>query len=186
MVLELLQAVADHGRRQTQVPAGGGQAAEFDHAGEHLHVLQQHRHVSLPIRSIVCFRLKLLGEPARFTAARDQPSTDGGADRPPKSREGVAAMEPILWEWLSMAVRWLHVIAGIAWIGSSFYFVHLDSSLKQRPGLPDGRRRRRLAGPWRRLLPHGQVSGGAGADAGVADLVQVGGLRHLALAAWVC
>ncbi len=47
-------------------------------------------------------------------------------------------MEPILWEWLNMAVRWLHVIAGIAWIGSSFYFVHLDSSLKQRPGLPEG------------------------------------------------
>ena len=47
-------------------------------------------------------------------------------------------MEPILWEWLNMAVRWLHVIAGIAWIGSSFYFVHLDLSLKQRPGLPEG------------------------------------------------
>ena len=47
-------------------------------------------------------------------------------------------MEPILWEWLSMAVRWLHVIAGIAWIGSSFYFVHLDSSLKKRDGLPEG------------------------------------------------
>ena len=47
-------------------------------------------------------------------------------------------MEPILWEWLNMAVRWLHVIAGIAWIGSSFYFVHLDSSLKKRPGLPEG------------------------------------------------
>lgn len=43
-----------------------------------------------------------------------------------------------MWEWLSMAVRWLHVIAGIAWIGSSFYFVHLDLSLKQRPGLPEG------------------------------------------------
>lgn len=47
-------------------------------------------------------------------------------------------MGPILWEWLSMGVRWLHVIAGIAWIGSSFYFVHLDQSLKQRPGLPEG------------------------------------------------
>ncbi|MGD9508171.1 MAG: urate hydroxylase PuuD [Geminicoccaceae bacterium] len=47
-------------------------------------------------------------------------------------------MELVLWEWLSMSVRWLHVIAGIAWIGSSFYFVHLDSSLKQRPGLPEG------------------------------------------------
>jgi uncharacterized membrane protein len=30
------------------------------------------------------------------------------------------------------------VIAGIAWIGSSFYFVHLDSSLKRREGLPEG------------------------------------------------
>ena len=47
-------------------------------------------------------------------------------------------MGPVLWEWLNLGVRWLHVIAGIAWIGSSFYFVHLDSSLKQRPGLPEG------------------------------------------------
>ena len=44
----------------------------------------------------------------------------------------------VLWEWLDMAVRWLHVIAGIAWIGSSFYFVHLDLSLKRREGLPEG------------------------------------------------
>ena len=35
-------------------------------------------------------------------------------------------------------LRWLHVIAGIAWIGSSFYFIHLDLSLKPRPGLPAG------------------------------------------------
>jgi uncharacterized membrane protein len=47
-------------------------------------------------------------------------------------------MESIFWEWLNMGVRWLHVIAGIAWIGSSFYFVHLDSSLKKREGLPAG------------------------------------------------
>jgi uncharacterized membrane protein len=31
--------------------------------------------------------------------------------------------------WLGMALRWLHVIAGIAWIGASFYFVWLDNSL---------------------------------------------------------
>ena len=47
-------------------------------------------------------------------------------------------MEIILWTWVDFALRWLHVIAGIAWIGSSFYFVHLDSSLQRRPGLPDG------------------------------------------------
>src|SRR3954464_233101 len=32
-------------------------------------------------------------------------------------------------EFLSMLVRWLHVIAGVAWIGSSFYFIWLDNSL---------------------------------------------------------
>src|SRR5678815_5638881 len=44
----------------------------------------------------------------------------------------------IFWEWLSFAARWLHVITGIAWIGSSFYFVALDLGLRQRPGLPVG------------------------------------------------
>jgi uncharacterized membrane protein len=38
-------------------------------------------------------------------------------------------MEAHLIEMLGMLVRWLHVIAGIAWIGSSFYFVWLDNSL---------------------------------------------------------
>jgi uncharacterized membrane protein len=42
----------------------------------------------------------------------------------------------IFWDWLSFAARWLHVITGIAWIGSSFYFIALDLGLTQRPGLP--------------------------------------------------
>jgi uncharacterized membrane protein len=45
---------------------------------------------------------------------------------------------PVLIEWVSATLRWLHVVAGIAWIGSSFYFIHLDLSLKPRPGLPPG------------------------------------------------
>jgi len=45
-------------------------------------------------------------------------------------------MIPFLIDWSELLIRWLHIIAGIAWIGSSFYFVHLDLSLKQRPGLP--------------------------------------------------
>ena len=32
-------------------------------------------------------------------------------------------------EWLNLAIRWLHLTAGIAWIGSSFYFVWLDMHL---------------------------------------------------------
>jgi uncharacterized membrane protein len=47
-------------------------------------------------------------------------------------------MEPLIWDWVSLLVRWLHVIAGIAWIGSSFYFIHLDASLKRHGGLPEG------------------------------------------------
>jgi uncharacterized membrane protein len=40
--------------------------------------------------------------------------------------------------WIEMALRWLHVITGIAWIGSSFYFVWLDNHLVKRDGLPEG------------------------------------------------
>lgn len=47
-------------------------------------------------------------------------------------------MGGILWEWIDLATRWLHVVAGIAWIGSSFYFVHLDASIKKGPELPRG------------------------------------------------
>ena len=39
----------------------------------------------------------------------------------------------LLSEWLEFAVRWLHVITGIAWIGSSFYFIALDLGLRKRP-----------------------------------------------------
>ena len=45
-------------------------------------------------------------------------------------------MQDILWVWAEAFLRWLHVVAGIAWIGSSFYFIHLDYSLKKREGLP--------------------------------------------------
>ncbi len=36
-------------------------------------------------------------------------------------------------DYLGMLLRWLHVIAGIAWIGSSFYFIWLDHSLEPPP-----------------------------------------------------
>jgi uncharacterized membrane protein len=41
-------------------------------------------------------------------------------------------------EWANFLLRWVHVIAGIGWIGSSFYFIHLDLSLRKREGLPEG------------------------------------------------
>jgi uncharacterized membrane protein len=38
-------------------------------------------------------------------------------------------MEAYASEWLQLLLRWIHLITGIAWIGSSFYFVFLDNSL---------------------------------------------------------
>jgi uncharacterized membrane protein len=39
-------------------------------------------------------------------------------------------VDPYANEWLSFLARWLHVIAGIVWIGTSFYFVAVDSHLR--------------------------------------------------------
>ncbi len=45
----------------------------------------------------------------------------------------------VLWSWTEFAVRWLHVITAIAWIGSSFYFIALDLGLNRTiPGPADG------------------------------------------------
>jgi len=40
--------------------------------------------------------------------------------------------------WAEFAVRWLHVTAGIAWIGSSFYFIALDLGLRQPADMEPG------------------------------------------------
>ena len=44
-------------------------------------------------------------------------------------------MEAYLVEWLNLFARWVHFITGIAWIGSSFYFIWLDNYL-EAPKLP--------------------------------------------------
>ena len=49
-------------------------------------------------------------------------------------------MEAYVVDWLNLLVRWLHFIAGIAWIGASFYFVMLDNSLS-RPKKPEDAKR---------------------------------------------
>ena len=50
-------------------------------------------------------------------------------------------MEATLREWLSLLLRWIHVIAGIMWIGDSLLFMWIDSHLS-----PDPQRRRDVAG----------------------------------------
>lgn len=47
-------------------------------------------------------------------------------------------MTDYLLECLGLALRWLHVVAAIAWIGESFYFVMLDRSLKPAAQAPAG------------------------------------------------
>ncbi len=42
-------------------------------------------------------------------------------------------MGAYLLDWLALFFRWFHVIAGVAWIGASFYFVWLDLSLRKPP-----------------------------------------------------
>jgi len=36
-------------------------------------------------------------------------------------------------DWSSLFIRWFHVIAGVAWIGASFYFIWLDNNLRPAP-----------------------------------------------------
>jgi uncharacterized membrane protein len=48
-------------------------------------------------------------------------------------------MDPLLMEFGGALLRWTHVITAIAWIGSSFYFMHLDASLKPVTDIPAGK-----------------------------------------------
>jgi uncharacterized membrane protein len=74
-----------------------------------------------------------------------QASHCGGSTQDPKVQadkigvfQGTVMWGSILTEWASLILRWLHVVAAIGWIGSSFYFIHLDLSLKPHGELPDG------------------------------------------------
>ena len=48
-------------------------------------------------------------------------------------------MLTVYYEWASLLLRWTHVVSGIAWIGSSFYFMHLDAAIKGVPDIPAGK-----------------------------------------------
>ena len=48
----------------------------------------------------------------------------------------LSLIDPYWEDWLELGLRWLHVVAGIVWIGTSFYFVALDNHLG-RPRVPE-------------------------------------------------
>jgi uncharacterized membrane protein len=47
-------------------------------------------------------------------------------------------MSAFVVEWLNLLIRWAHMIVGIGWIGTSFYFIALDLSLRKREGMREG------------------------------------------------
>src|SRR5713226_4580362 len=50
-------------------------------------------------------------------------------------------MEAYALDWLNLIVRWTHVLVGIAWIGTSFYYIALDYHLlapKSDAAIADG------------------------------------------------
>ena len=55
-------------------------------------------------------------------------------------------MELAILDWLNLIARWAHVIVGIAWIGSSFYFVWKDNSLT--PSADDPKQKRLQGEIW--------------------------------------
>ncbi|MGF1562698.1 MAG: urate hydroxylase PuuD [Geminicoccaceae bacterium] len=50
----------------------------------------------------------------------------------------MSGLWPVLGDWLELLVRWVHLLAGILWIGTSFYFIGTDMSLRRRDRLPEG------------------------------------------------
>jgi uncharacterized membrane protein len=47
-------------------------------------------------------------------------------------------MPAFVLDWLNLIFRWAHLVVGIGWIGTSFYFIALDLSLRKRENMPEG------------------------------------------------
>ncbi len=48
------------------------------------------------------------------------------------------SMDAYILDWITMLIRWLHVVTAMAWIGASFFFIHLDASLQPEADIPPG------------------------------------------------
>ena len=47
-------------------------------------------------------------------------------------------MDVFVADWLNLALRWAHLVVGIGWIGTSFYFIALDYGLRREQGTAPG------------------------------------------------
>ena len=89
----------------------------------------------------------------------------------------------VIVDWLTFAVRWFHVIAGIAWIGSSFYFIALDLGLRKYAYTPEkvgGEQMQIHGGGFYRMQ---KLHGRPGQSSRASRLVQMGSLFDLAF--WI-
>src|SRR5262249_50914137 len=94
------------------------------------------------VRGEVRFSLHRLREPplarrarpgaARAVAGHEKRGARHGVARARRDRERqmLLGVDPYLIDWLDLSFRFLHVIAAIVWIGTSFYFVALDNHLR--------------------------------------------------------
>ena len=123
-------------------------------------------------RSFSTWRLGRISPPFGHPASRPRPLS---LDRLPMS-----SLYGQLADWIALLLRWTHVIAGIAWIGSSFYFVALDPALKKDGPLDPG-----VGGESGRCMAAASIVSrnlrSRRAPGEGPDLVHVGGLQHLAL-----
>src|SRR5436190_12721471 len=97
-----------------------------------------------PLRSQVRLSVRRLREPAPEVGDRADPpraaradARGGARDRRRRARADrdrqmapLVAIADYWWDWGNLLFRWLHVVAAVAWIGSSFYFIALDSHLR--------------------------------------------------------
>ena len=61
-------------------------------------------------------------------------------------------MDVFFGEWLNLLIRWSHLVVGIGWIGTSFYFMALDYSLSRRELMSPGVLGTALPGDGRVLM----------------------------------
>jgi uncharacterized membrane protein len=69
-------------------------------------------------------------------------------------------MPPALLEWLNLLIRWVHVVAGIMWIGSSLFFVWMENNLRKNQDGVEELRMVHGGGYWqvqKRLFETGKV-----------------------------
>ncbi|KAI1692047.1 hypothetical protein Ddc_23890 [Ditylenchus destructor] len=91
-------------------------------------------------------------------------------------------MDSYLLDWANLLLRWLHVIAAIAWIGASFLLRLVGQPPAQAAGpraQGQGRGRRAVGAARRRLLQHAEVHGRAGRSPTAPALVLLGELLDL-------